>query len=133
ATVPNLPLIKSLHTKMVNMTKSTVAGTMASWNFANSLTLNTFAFGMYQRNPKRYKDSTTFLNELGQKYFGLEDTTTLIAGWDKFDSSFASYPFSIPFVYFGPVNDGPAHILSLQYKAKEYGPSWLAHKPDGDN
>lgn len=129
ATVPNLPLISNLHGKFRGLYERNVAGAMATWNFGCSLTLNSFAFGLFGRDPQKYSDQTRFFEDLIHEYFGDVDVQSLSQAWQKFAEAFANYPFSIGFLYGGPLNYAPALPLSLHYEAKPLGPSWIIHEP----
>lgn len=128
ATVPNLPLIYSLHAKLQGMTKHNVAGTMGCWNFGSCLTLNTYAIKLYMQDPQKYEDADVFAADLAREYLGVDDTQTICEAWQTFGEAFLMhYPFSTEFLYWSPVNDAPGHPLSLKYEAKRLGPSWEAH------
>jgi len=132
ATVPNLPLPMALHAKFTRMCERGVAGTMACWNFGCALTLNSFALGLYCSDPARYVDQRTFLIDLAEQYFSLGDVGPVLEAWRQFDAAFTHYPFDTAFLYFSPVNDAPAHPLSLRYEARPLGPSWLEHELGDD-
>ena len=127
ATVPNLPLIHKLHDKLSGLYKENVAGVMATWNFGCSLTLNSFAVGLFCKKPKLSLDCQWFLRELAQTYFGSVDYSAVARAWLSFSAAFDHFPFSIKMLYFGPVNDAPAYPLTLEYRNAPMGPSWLAH------
>lgn len=129
ATVPNLPLMLSLHAKLRGMSERGIAGTMACWNFGCSLTLNTFAVRQFLQAPECYQSADVFLDDLAQAYFGVTDSTPVIQAWRDFNDAFTKhYPFSMAFVYWSPINDAPGHPLSLHYKAQRLGPSHLPHE-----
>ena len=125
ATVPNLPLIQNLHGKMCGLYREQVAGVMACWNFGCSLTLNSFAFGLFCNSPAESLNPQWFLKKLAQCYFGPVADSTVIRAWAKFCESFELFPFSIRMLYIGPINYAPAYQLSLAYRAVPMGPAWL--------
>jgi hypothetical protein len=128
ASVPNLPLMTNLHAKLRGLYERGVGGFMGTWNFGASLTMNTFAVGLFGRDPRRYCDQGAFLEALADEYLGAHDVAGLTRAWQAFAEAFAIYPFSLRMLYFSPVNDGPAHPLSLQYRATPLGDSYLAHE-----
>lgn len=132
ATVPNLPLVASLHGKLTGLTRHEVSGYMGCWNFGCGLTLNTFAFGLYAQDPPAFAAPERFFAELARRYFGLDDAEALSQAWRGFGAAFDNYPFNIPVLYHGPMNYAPAYALSPQFHDREMGPSWLVHDPWGD-
>lgn len=128
ATVPNLPLIHRLHDKMCSLYRENVAGVMATWNFGCSLTLNSFAFGLFCDKPKQSLSRKWFFKELAQTYFGWVDHSAVVRAWDRFCAGFDHFPFSIKMLYFGPVNDAPAYPLSSEYRDAPMEPAWLVHE-----
>jgi hypothetical protein len=132
ATVPNLPLLGSVHAKLSTMSRLGIGGMMACWNFGASLTLNTYAVALYRRDPARFADAREFLPALARDYFGSIDAGAVVSAWQGFEQAFQNHPSNTPFLYWSPVNDAPAVRLSLDYRARQYGPSWLAHEPGDD-
>jgi hypothetical protein len=132
ATVPNLPLMQNLHTKFAGLYREGIAGVMATWNFGCSLTLNSFALGLFCDKPKQSLDRGWFLKELAQAYFGPVDSSGAIRAWDEFCAAFNYFPFSMAMVYWAPTNYAPAYPLSLDYRDAPMGPSWIQHSPWGD-
>ena len=132
ATVPNLPLIEKLHEKLCGLVRYDIAGIMACWNFGCSLTLNSYAVGFFRRNPKKSMDKKWFMEELIRGYFGDVDSQAITRAWADFGTIFDNFPFSITFLYVGPMNYAPAYPLWLEYHDKPMGPSWIEHEPWGD-
>jgi hypothetical protein len=128
ATVPNLPLIGNLHRKLVRLHEHNIAGVMATWNFGCSLTLNSFAFGLFCADPVLYHDYATFTAELARQYFGAVDVSRLRQAWRHFAEAFEHHPFSIHFLYWSPLNYAPAVALGPYYRGQPLGPAWLVHE-----
>lgn len=127
ATVPNLPLLYSMHAKLAGMLKHDVSGFMGCWNFGCNHTLNTHAVRRFVEHPQ--KDAATFLTGLATSYFGEVDTVRLFRAWQRFGEAFAVYPFSIRMLYWSPMNEAPAIPLTFRYEASPLGGSWIAHEP----
>ena len=125
---PNLPLLTRLHAKLAKLTSRGVHGFMGSWNFGCGLTINTFAIRHFLKDPERFADEETFLRSLALEYFGIAQATPLLEAWRGFAEAFENYPFHIRFLYFAPLNDSPAHPLSLRYEGKALGGSWMPHE-----
>lgn len=132
ATVPNLPLMQNLHAKFSGLYREGISGLMGCWNFGCSLTLNTFALGLFCSQPKQRLDRQRFLNELAQEYFGSVDSSLVTDAWAKFGEAFEHFPFSIRMLYWGPNNYAPAYPLVSDYRDEAMGPSWIGHHPFGD-
>lgn len=128
ATVPNLPLVKQLHAKLVQLSRAGVSGIMATWNFGCSLTLNTAAMGLYIEDADRYADSAVFMKTLAKRYFGvrsIKGVQGVCRAWRAFGLAFEHYPFGTRFLYSSPVNAAPAYPLSLDFHDRPMGGSWL--------
>jgi hypothetical protein len=126
ATVPNLPLMLSLHAKLAGMWEHGVSGFMGCWNFGCSHTLNTHAIRYFLERPEL--DASTFLEGLAASYFGEVETPRLLRAWRLFGEAFAAYPFSIRMLYWSPMNDAPAVPLTFRYEARPLGGSWMVHE-----
>jgi hypothetical protein len=133
ATVPNLPLMPSVHGKLNGLNERGVEGFMGTWNFGCGRTLNTFANKILSDEPRRAADKQNFYADLAAKYLGLSDPTPLAQAWEAFTRTFQQYPFSIGLTYYSFFNYAPAYPLSLEYHGRRMGPSWMAHEPWGDD
>ena len=120
ATVPNLPLIGNLYTKVKAMRELGVDGFMGCWNFGNMASANSAAFNRFFRArslpPKRKA-----LTEFAACYFPGCRAGGVADAWKTFAEAMNDYPFSIPFMYSGPNNyslvcpmkPGPANTRPL--------------------
>lgn len=136
ATVPNIPLIGNLFDKLIQAEKLDLSGLMCSWNFGNSLTANTALFEFFLRHPELRRCRNTFLTQFAAEYFGLTpeaETLCILQAWEHFQRAFAEYPFSIPMLYHSPMNYAPALKLSFHFAGRKMGPSWIPHRPWGDD
>ena len=132
ATVPNLPLIPNLFNKLKNIDAMQLNGLMCSWNFANSASLNTAAFGAFVRRPDLRQDREAFCHALAVDYLEVPDSGPVLAAWKLFCDSFAEYPFALKMLYHSPMNFAPAYPLTLDYRDHPLGPMWVEHHPWGD-
>ena len=84
---------------------------MATWNFGNMRTLNTYAFG--QAVKKKQINRAVFYNDIVRRYLRITpaEVTGLKKAWALFAQAMDNYPFSIAFLYEGPVNYAPVHWL----------------------
>ena len=132
ATVPNLPLVGVLYDKAKALRRLRVRGFMGCWNFGNMLTANTAAFLQFM-DMKRLPPKPKALRDFAAAYFPGCDAAAVTRAWERFESAMGSYPFSIPFLYYGPLN----YALSMPIEPgpssdKPVGPSWQ-HVARGDD
>ncbi len=130
--VPNIPVLSTLHARFAAMTEAGIAGFMGCWTMGGALTLNTNALRVYLRDPARYRDEQTFLSVLARDYFGCRETEEIIRAWRCFSDAFMHYPFAVRILYYGPHNDAPARPLSLHFTGKPIGRSWMNDEPGDD-
>lgn len=130
--VPNLPVLATLHTRFAAMSRLETAGFLGVWSMGSRLTLNTAAMRVFMRDPGRYADETAFLGAVAREYFGETETTGIIRAWRGFSAAFSHYPFTVSLLYNGPHNDAPARRLSLRFEGKPIGRSWCADEPGDD-
>ena len=132
ATVPNLPLIPNLFEKLRTIDRMKLAGVMGSWNFGNSLTLNTAAFRLFVMRENLREDEEGFLETLAKEYFSVSDPHNVVLAWKAFCRAFGEYPFSTNFLYFSPMNYAVAYPLKCAYEDRPMEPSWILRRPFGD-
>jgi len=133
ATVSNLPLIDRLYRKARAFRRLGLAGFMGCWNFGNELTLNTRAFNWFL-SDECPDDEDLALKTLPEREFSGCNAERIVAAWHGFGHAFDYYPFSIPFLYYSPVNyalamplrPGPIHDRPI-------GRSWLPDPRDPDD
>ena len=101
---------------------------MGCWNFGCSMTLNTFALGLFVREAVPHGEKE-FLEQLAREYFGPVDQERILTAWEAFCKSFEQFPFSIPMLYWSVMNYAPAFALSSTYQAKPLAPSWMKTQP----
>ena len=124
--VPNMPVIHTLHTKFKALTEHDANGFLGCWSQGVGLTLNTAAMQLFMQDPARYAEWPVFASALAREYFGLENSTQIMHAWEAFGEAFQQYPFSIAMLYFGPHNDAPARPLLLHYEGKPSAASFKA-------
>lgn len=127
ATVPNLPLLTRLYRKLHGLQELGIDGFMGCWNFGCCPTLNTYAVRHFLDGVAVRTDGDQFAATLAQAYFGVTNSQGVVQAWERFARAFENYPFNMQMLYFSPVNDAPAHPLSLRYTAEPLGPSWMPH------
>lgn len=132
ATVSNLPLIGNLLEKTRSFKKLTLAGFLGCWSFGllPSLNLRAFNFFLSSECPSKREEA---LVTLAQKEFPGCDAGKVVEAREKFGEAFDHYPFSVPFLYFSPIN----YSLALPFEpgplqGGRLGRSWVMD-PRGDD
>jgi hypothetical protein len=132
ATVPNLPLIGNLYEKARQMRKLHVEGFMGCWNFGNMISANTAAFNFFL-DARRLPPREQALRQFAKGYFPDCDAELVRQAWEAFGGAMDSYPFSIPFIYTGPVNYALAYPLRPgALTGVSAGRSWVDDKRGDD-
>lgn len=125
ATVPNLPLIGNLYDKARAMRRMGVEDFMGCWNFGNMLTANTVALNRFL-TTKRLQPRKQALVAFALDYFPGCNADKVVTAWETFGNAMDSYPFSVPFLYWGPLNYAVAHPIEPgPLNSKPVGPSWM--------
>jgi len=132
ATVPNLPLIGSLYDKAKAMRKLRVKSFMGCWNFGNMLNANTHAFNRFltiERLPPRERALKAF----AANYFPGCNAKGVADAWQAFEDAMRYYPFSIPFLYYSPINYAAGlPIEAGKLTGDPIGRSWVDDKRGDD-
>ena len=123
--VPNLPVLRTLHGRFVTLTAQAVAGIMYNWTMSGRFSLNTFAMQFFLRDPARFMAEDVFLDALATEYFGCPATDGVVHAWRQFSDAFTEYPFCVQALYNGPHNDAPARLLSLHFTGTPIGRSYM--------
>ena len=132
ATVPNLPLVDNLYEKLCGVERLGLTGMLATWNFGNSLTLNTAAVGEFVRSTER-PAPTAFVSRLAAAYCPGADGEKVAAAVHCFSTAMLAFPFDMWLVYFGPQNYALAYPLTLEpLTGKSMGRTWVMDER-GDN
>jgi len=132
ATVPNLPLIGNLYDKAAAMRRLKIDSFMGCWNFGNMITSNTTAFSRFL-TAKRLAPRAPAMRAFARDYLPGCDPALVVQAWDGFAEAMNSYPFTIPFLYYGPLNYAVARpIEPAPLDPRPSGPSWLrSRRGDG--
>lgn len=125
ATVPNLPVIPTLHRKCTGLNAHEINGFMGCWNFGCMPTLNTFAIGLFASDPRKYESERVFFHDLIARYFGEADEQAIVSAWRDFCEALTHYPFSIRTLYKSPINYAVAFPLTSRYEDAPLARSWV--------
>jgi hypothetical protein len=130
--VPNIPVLATLHERYAAMTALETDGYMGCWSMGARFSLNTAAVRLFMADPARFMDETAYLDALARDYFGLTETADTIRAWRGFSEAYTHYPFAIQILYYGVHNDAPARPLSLHYAGTPTGRSWCPDERGDD-
>jgi len=120
-TVPYIPVIHTFAEKLDVMRKMKINGFLACWIFGGNISPMSKITGKFSVSGKSKEE---IIKEVAISEFGEKTYKFMMKAWKKFSEAFSYYPFSIPFIYDGPINFATVYPLSL--KAKKVGPipSW---------
>ena len=138
ATVPYLPVPMQLYDKFSAMNRLGVTHVMLNWNIGNAPGLMNKAAGELAFDIS--SDKSTFLDNLASLFWKEKDIARVMEAWKCFSESYANYPLTNLFQYYGPMHSGttwPLHlkpqdtILSPTYQlgSRNTGEAW---PPSGD-
>lgn len=122
--VPYFPLYRNIAEKFIRAKKHGVTGAMECWNFGNILSPNTELANAFSWDPLP-ESIDAYLSSFAAKEFGVKASSSFVKAWGHFDRAATHYPFSIPFLYWGPMHFGPAYPLSFEKNGKPAPVAWL--------
>ena len=124
AAVPYLPLPTLLAKKLAGLRRLNVDGYLGCWIFGGEASPMTRLAGMMSQTKEITPAHA--VRALALRNFGKSPGPAVARAWACFARAWKHYPFSIAFVYYGPMNYAVAHPLSLSAKA---GPPVACHLP----
>lgn len=111
ASVPNLPLIRNLWKKIDRAKSLNIHAAIATWNIGTYRTLNTYLFGhaFNSEKPMKWEEFV----DLAFNFLGIPRNVSdgLVKAWDTFSEAMSFFPYSVPLLYFGPINYSPSYWL----------------------
>lgn len=128
--VPYLPLPFLLAEKFKRMKEIGVSGYLGCWIFGGGISPMSRLAGLMSRKPQ--PEMKKAVSKVAQFYFGQKASSTVTKAWLYFSRAWRQYPFSIPFLYYGPINYATAYPLSLKDKPGPAISSWLPLERDKD-
>lgn len=126
--VPYLPLPFLLAAKMKRLKEFGVDGYLGCWIFGGNVSPMSKLAGKMSRLPQ--VSGPQAIKEIAQEEFANKSAGAVVRAWRKFSTAWRHYPFSIPLLYYGPMNYAPAYPLSLSDKKVSPLASWLPLKRD---
>ncbi len=103
ASVVSLPLIGSIYEKAAYLRNHPCSGYLGCWNFGNMQSSNINAFHFFLENDI-LDNKKNAMNVFAKAKFPKGITQSISSAWETFANAMLYYPFSIPFLYYGPQN-----------------------------
>lgn len=109
ASLPYLPVMDLVAEHCHNLAKAGVDGMMLTWSLGGYPSPNLRVAQRLSLSPVPTVDEA--LASVAAEQFGPEAAPHARRAWTQFSSAFREYPFSIPMLYYGPMQVGPANLL----------------------
>lgn len=123
-TVPYIPVPYSIAEKLHRIRKMGVDGYLGCWIFGGDISPMSKTAGKLSINP--FLLPAKAVKDVAVEEFGKETAQYVLKAWRHFSVAWQNYPFSIPFLYFSPVNYATALPFTLKDRKVEAIPSWLS-------
>lgn len=112
AAIPHLPVPYIVANTLSRLRKHGVAAFLASLPYGGNITPMSKLAGCMSRNPPLAPAAA--VRELARSQFGRKGADSVCRAWRKFSTAWRAYPFSIPFLYYGPMNYATAWPMSVR-------------------
>ncbi|MFH0797444.1 MAG: hypothetical protein V2A65_10425 [Candidatus Omnitrophota bacterium] len=109
--IPHISTPYLLAEKLKRMAALKVAGYMGCWIAGGDASPMSRLAGIMSRSPQPSPGDA--VKELARSEFGEKSARLVCKAWRKFSDAWQEYPFSTPFVYWGPIYYAVAYPLSL--------------------
>ena len=110
STVPYLPTMDLVAEHAANLVKEGVKGVLLSWSLGSAPSPNLRVYDVMDDRA----DVNATLDRIAEECYGTEAVAAVRRAWTAFSVGFTNFPFSIPTVYYGPQQWGPANPLYEQ-------------------
>ncbi|MBN1445780.1 MAG: hypothetical protein JW957_06710 [Candidatus Omnitrophica bacterium] len=127
-TVPYIPVPYILAEKLHRMKKTGVYGYLGCWIMGGNVSLMSRVAGKMSVNG--LLSPSQAVREAAVEEFGEEASLYVTKAWKRFSSAWKTYPFSIPFLYYSPINFATVYPFDLSARSVPGIPSWLALPKD---
>lgn len=123
ASVPYIPVPYLLAEKYKRMKEMEVSGYLGCWIFGGNISPMTAVSG--RMSVSGDITPAEAVRKTAEEIFGEKSAPAVCRAWKKFSAAWKEYPFSIPFLYYGPVNYATAYPLRLALKEEPPTDGWL--------
>ncbi|MCM8804197.1 MAG: hypothetical protein NC833_02960 [Candidatus Omnitrophica bacterium] len=121
-TVPYIPVIFNVAEKIEKLKKIGGDGFLYCWIFGGGINVVSKLTGiMSNENISKYKA----IKRVVKEEFGEKTSDYVVKAWENFSESFKNYPFSIPFIYNGPINYAVVYPFNINAEKVDLISSWL--------
>lgn len=120
-TVPYIPVPFLLVEKIEKMKKMKLDGYLGAWIFGGEISIMSKIAGLMS---KKNISKTIAIKKVAVSEYG-ENSSFIMDAWKYFSKAWKYYPFSIPFLYYGPMNYAVIYPFSIKKGKKHFIPSWL--------
>jgi len=122
-TVPYIPVPYKIAEKLYRMRKMGVDGYLGCWIFGGDISPMSKVVGKLSVNNSLLPSDA--VKEVAIEEFGKRQAGYVEKAWRYFSDAWENYPFSIPFLYWSPVNYATAFPFKIGDKEIKEIPSWL--------
>lgn len=122
-TVPYLPALHNVAAKYQALKDNNVAGMMTCWNFGNMPSVGLQVAEEFSWAPQ--PDIEEGLMKVARRNFGPDAAQDVVAGWKIICEAHEDFPGSIPVLYYGPLNRGPAFHFVWEQVDRKFPRAWL--------
>lgn len=119
--VPYIPVPHLLAEKIEKMRKMNLEGYLGCWIFGGEISPMSKIAGMMSKDKKISKSAA--IRQVAQHYYG-KNSSAVTRAWKYFSYAWKYYPFSIPFLYYGPINYATIYPFYLKKSKNFIIPSW---------
>ncbi|MFN4227492.1 MAG: hypothetical protein ACK4F0_05075 [Candidatus Ratteibacteria bacterium] len=137
-TVPYIPVLYKIAEKLYKLKKIGADGYLGCWIFGGNISPMSKVAGKI--SIFSFLSLSKAVKQIAIEEFGKKQAEYVIKGWKQFSYAWNFYPFSIPFLYFSPINYSTAYPFKISDKEIKAIPSWLPlprdkhqHIISGDN
>lgn len=120
-TIPYIPVPFLLAKKLEKMKKLKIDGFLGCWIFGGEISVMSKIAGLMSI---KNKSKSFLIKKVAVSQYG-DSASFVIKAWRYFSMAWKYYPFSIPFLYYGPMNYAVIYPFSTKSIKKQYIPSWL--------
>ena len=120
-TVPYIPVIFNFAEKIEKLKRMGGYGYLYCWIFGGEINIVSKITGILsKKNIQKYK----LIKKIAEEEYGKELAGYVVKAWKIFSDAFKNYPFSIPFIYNGPINYATVYPLKIDAEKINVIPSW---------
>lgn len=121
-TIPYIPVMFTFAEKIERLKKMGGDGYLYCWIFGGEINIVSKLTGILSKESISKYGA---IKKVSVEEFGEKASKYVIKAWRIFSEAFKNYPFSIPFIYNGPINYATVYPFDINSKKVKTIPSWL--------